>query len=276
MVAHRFDTPAPVHLHVEIDKGSVRVVAIDTAETIVEIVGRDAEQVRVQQDGERISVVGPRQHGGFFGMGAGFDVVVTLPAGSEVAARTGSADIMVAGSVTDGHLRSGSGDIEVETATGILVLETGSGDIRVETAGGDMKATSGSGDVRVGAAGTALRISTGSGDVELGITQGPVEVKTGSGDIRVAEAGGDAMLRTASGDFVVDRVRCGRMTVEGASGDAHFGVVSGIPVWTDVSTVTGEIRSTLRGAGQPQDGADHVEIRARLVNGDIVLTEVGA
>jgi hypothetical protein len=274
MVAHRFETPAPVRLHVEIDKGSVRVVATGTAETIVEIAGRDAEQVRVQQDGERVSVIGPNRHGGLFGIGLGLDVVITLPTGSLVAARTGSADILVSGSVGEAQLRSGSGDLDLEAATGVAVLETGSGDIRVESAGGDVKATSGSGDVRVRAADGALRISTGSGDVELGSTHGPVEVKTGSGDIRVGDAGGDALLRTASGDFVVDRVRRGRMTVEGASGDAHLGVVSGIPVWTDVSTVTGEIRSSLRGAGQPKDGADHVEIRARLVNGDIVLTEV--
>lgn len=274
MVAHRFDTPAPVHLHVEIDKGSVRVVATGTAETVVEIAGRDADQVRVQQDGDRISVIGPNGHGGLFGGGHGLDVVITLPTGSLVAARTGSADVSVSGSVGDAQLRSGSGDLELQAATGVLVLETGSGDIRVETAGDDVKATSGSGDVRVGAAGGAMRVSTGSGDVELGITQGPVEVKTGSGDIRVGDASGDAMLRTASGDFVVERMRRGRVTVEGASGDAHFGVPSGIPVWTDVSTVTGEIRSNLKGAGQPQGGADHIEIRARLVNGDIVLTQV--
>jgi hypothetical protein len=64
------------------------------------------------------------------------------------------------------------------------------------------------------------------------------------------------------------------MTAKGASGDVHIGVPAGVPVWTDISTVSGEIRSTLRGAGQPQDGADHVEVRAKVVSGDIVLTQV--
>ena len=49
---------------------------------------------------------------------------------------------------------------------------------------------------------------------------------------------------------------------------------SGIPVWTDISTLSGSIRSNLRGAGEPAEGADHVEVRAKTVSGDIVLTEV--
>jgi DUF4097 and DUF4098 domain-containing protein YvlB len=69
-------------------------------------------------------------------------------------------------------------------------------------------------------------------------------------------------------------VHRGRVTVKGASGDVAIGVATGIPVWTDVATVTGTIRSDLQGAGQPQEGQDHVEIRVKTVSGDIVLTEV--
>jgi hypothetical protein len=44
-------------------------------------------------------------------------------------------------------------------------------------------------------------------------------------------------------------------------------------VWTDITTVTGQIQSSLQGAGQPQEGQDHVEVRAKTVSGDVVLTE---
>ena len=54
----------------------------------------------------------------------------------------------------------------------------------------------------------------------------------------------------------------------------HVGVPAGVPVWTDITTVSGEIRSNLTGAGEPRDGADHVEVRASTVSGDVVLTEV--
>ena len=66
----------------------------------------------------------------------------------------------------------------------------------------------------------------------------------------------------------------GRLTAKGASGDVHVGIPAGVPVWTDISTVSGEIRSNLHGAGEPGEGADHVELRAKTVSGDIVLTEV--
>ena len=47
-----------------------------------------------------------------------------------------------------------------------------------------------------------------------------------------------------------------------------------MPVWTDVSTVSGAIRSSLQGAGEPEEGADYIELRAKIVSGDIVLTQV--
>ncbi len=274
MTMHRFETRRPVRLLTEIGKGKVKVVATETTETTVEITGRDADQVRVLQDGDQISVIGPRQQGGFFGGDTRLDAVITVPSASDIAVRTGSGDITLIGSFGETHLKSGSGDLVVDTATGAMVLDTGSGDIRVENAGDDIKARSGSGDVLVAEATAAIEVSTGSGDVQLGTTRGATVVKTGSGDIKVGEASTDVTLKTGSGDLTIGTARRGRITVEGASGDAHVGVPSGIPVWTDISTVTGRIRSTLRGAGQPTDGADHLEIRARMVTGDIVLTEV--
>jgi DUF4097 and DUF4098 domain-containing protein YvlB len=274
MTEYHFETHEPVRLFAEIGKGSVKVTATDTTETHVEIVGRDAEQVDVRQDGDQVSIVAPRQRGGLFGGDNRLDVAVTLPAGSQLVVRTGSADITVAGTVGVAQLKSGSGDVEVDTAEGSLVIETGSGDIRVEEARAALKAKSGSGDVLVVDAGATLQVSTGSGDVQLWTTHGPAAVKTGSGDVKVGDAGTDVSLTTGSGDLIVSTARRGRMTAKGASGDVHVGVPAGVPVWTDISTVSGEIRSNLQGAGQPQEGADHVEVRAKVVSGDIVLTEV--
>lgn len=274
MTIHRFETRQPVRLVTEIMKGSVRVVATETAETVVEIAGHDADEVRVSQDGDQISVIGPKQHDRFFGSDTRLDVLITLPNDSHVAVRTGSADITLVGTMGVIHLKSGSGDLTVDTATGAMVLDAGSGDIRVDNALGDVKATSGSGDILVANSGAAVQVSSGSGDVQLGTTRGATAVKSGSGDISVRDAGTDVTLKTASGNLTVVTAHRGRITVEGASGDAHVGVPAGIPVWTDISTVSGRISSNLRGAGQPKDGADHVEIRARVVSGDVILTEV--
>ena len=274
MTEHHFETPQPVRLFAEIGKGSVKVVATETTSTHVEITGRDADLVDVQQNGQQISVVGPRQRGGFFGTDPGLEVVITLPTGSELAVKTGSADIIVTGTVATSRLKSGSGDVELDAADGPLLVETGSGDIRVEEAHAELRAKSGSGDVLVVDATAALVVSTGSGDVQLWTTRGPAVVKTGSGDVKVGDAADDVSLTTGSGDLVVGTARRGRLTAKGASGDVRVGVPVGVPVWTDISTVSGEIRSNLEGAGRPEDGADHLEVRAKVVSGDIVLTQV--
>jgi DUF4097 and DUF4098 domain-containing protein YvlB len=274
MTEHHFETPQPVHLTAEIGKGALRIDAVETASTRVRVEGPDADHVEVEQDGDRIRVIGPRQRAGFFGSEHGLDVTVTLPAGSDLHVRTGSAAITVTGSVAGGRLRSGSGDVEVDTATGPLAVETGSGDVRIEEAGAELTVKSGSGDLLVVEAGAAVSVSTGSGNVQVWTARGAVAAKTGSGDVVVREADADVSLTTGSGDLTVRTVRRGRVTVKGASGDVALGIPAGTPVWTDISTVSGDIRSGLRPAGKPEDGASHVEVRARTVSGDVVLAEV--
>ena len=273
MTEHHFDTPQPVNLYVEIGKGTVRVVATDVTATHVEVTGRDADQVRVEQSGDQISVVAP-QRTGFLGGDSRLDVAVTLPTDSDVAVRTGSADITVDGTLGSGKIKSGSGDVRLDTFGGPTLVDTGSGDIRLEQARAELRIKSGSGSVSLGRVEAAVAVSTGSGDVEIGSADGPTVVKTGSGDLKVADARNDVSLTTGSGDLVIGAAQRGRLTAKGASGDVQVGIRAGVPVWTDISTLSGEIRSSLRGAGEPQEGADHVELRAKTVSGDILLTEV--
>jgi DUF4097 and DUF4098 domain-containing protein YvlB len=272
MTQHHFETPEPVELFVEVGRGTVDVTATETAESRVELTGRDAEQTTVRQDGRQISVVGPKR-GGIFGGDSRLDARITVPTGSSVVIRTGSADIEVRGTVAGTQLKSGSGEVRFDTATGPMLVETGSGDIRIAAARGALKVKSGSGDVAIGESDAVTSISTGSGDVQLSASNGETVVKTGSGDLEVGDSTRAVTLTTGSGDLAVNRAHRGRINVKGASGDVRIGVPPGTPVWTDISTVTGAIRSTLAGAGQPAEGADHVEVRARTVTGDIVLTE---
>ncbi|MBA2954776.1 DUF4097 family beta strand repeat protein [Nocardioides sp. MAH-18] len=273
MTEYRFETHRPVHLAVEIGRGSVEVTANDTTETHVQIQGRDAELVEVRQDGDRIAIRGPRQRS-LFSAGDRLDVEVTVPTGSDVAVRTGSADVRIHGTVASGQVKSGSGEVTVDTATGPLQVETGSGDIQVRDAEGALQIKSGSGDIDVREVGGTLMVSTGSGDVQIARTRAASVVKTGSGDLQVGEAQSDLSFATGSGDLVVRAAYRGRLTAKGASGDMHVGVRAGVPVWTDVSTVTGEIRSSLTGAGEPEPGEEHLELRAKTVSGDVVLTQV--
>ena len=273
MTEHHFETHDAIHLYVENGKGLVEVHATDTTETRVEVSGPDAEQTVVQLDGDRLDVIAPRARGGFLGGERRLDIVVTLPSDSDVVTKLGSADLRCTGRVGNAQLRTGSGDISVEAVGGAALVETGSGDLTLDHAFGPLRVKSGSGDVLLGTTDNEVAVSTGSGDVQIREAGGATAVKTGSGDLRIGHAATDVGLTTGSGDLEIASVAAGRVQVKGASGDVRIGVPAGLPVWTDVTTVTGEIRSSLAGAGQPEDGAPYVELRAKTVSGDIVLTQ---
>ena len=272
MPEYRFETHSPVNLIVEISKGDVHVQCLGTTESVVRIEGKNADEVVVEQRGDTLTVIEPGR-GRIFGDNA-LRVDIVVPDSSNPAIRTGSADIRLEGRAGHAQLRSGSGDCTVDAVEGHLLVETGSGEIKVDDVHGNLKVKSGSGDVGVGEASGASSISTGSGDVSVENAYGTTVVKTGSGDLSIEATHGDTSFSTGSGDVSIDHVHRGRVTVKGASGDVSIGIAAGIPVWTDVTTVSGTIRSDLQGAGQPQEGQDHIEVRAKTVSGDIALSEV--
>lgn len=272
--SYEFDTPHPVDLYVENGSGSVSVTADEVTATTVQVTGRHADEAIVRQDGDQISVLAPKSRTGFLGGDSKLDMTITVPSGSTLSTKTGSADLDARGSYRAGRIKSGSGEVTVEIFDGPAVIETGSGGVRVDTAEQELRVKSGSGDVRLGHAGGAVTISTGSGDIEIGTTAAPTVVKTGSGDLSVSESRDDVAMSTGSGDLVIRSAHRGRVSAKGASGDIRVGIPSGVPVWTDISTVSGDIRSSLQGVGEPEQGADHVELRAKSVSGDIVLTQI--
>jgi DUF4097 and DUF4098 domain-containing protein YvlB len=270
-----FETPEPIDLYVEINKGRVDVRASATGTTAVEIKGQDADDVTVTFEDNQLRIVGPKEGGGWFsGKDHHLDVRVDLPTESDVAVRTGSADIQIDGQVHEADLKTGSGDVTCDTFSGAVRVNTGSGDVEVSEALAELQIKSGSGDISVGTCVGNLNVSTGSGDVEVGTTNGKAVVKTGSGDLKVGITNDDISLSTGSGDLEIGTARRGRLSLKGASSDVRIGVPAGTPVWTDITTVTGSVRSNIESVGAPQEGQDHIELQARTVSGDILLTEV--
>ena len=268
---YRFDTPGQARLSAMLGPGTINVRASDRDTTDVVITGPDAEQTRVEERGGAIAIVAPRQRG-LFGRG-GIDVTVDLPSGSDLKIKTGSAEVTVTGDLGAVMVQTGSGAIDVEHCD-VTVLETGSGRIQVGDTDGDVRIKSGSGDVSIGAAARTVVASIGSGDVEIGSAPGTVHVKSGSGDLRVHHASGDITLTTGSGDLEVDTITKGRVSGKGGSGDIRVGVPAGVPVWTDVSTMSGRINSTLPRLGEPAPGQEHVEVRVHSGSGDVTLVSL--
>ena len=268
-----FSTPGPVALYVSLGAGSLTVEATDTDESRVAIEGPRADEFTVEHRGRHLVVASPK--GRFLGIGNDSHVVrVVVPAGSDLATKTGSADTETAGTLGDVRLKTGSGDVEVERADGALVVDSGSGDVRCHEAAAEVRIKSGSGDIDLGDVRGTTGISTGSGDVVIGAVHERTVVKTGSGDLELKRSEADVSLSTASGDLVIGHAPRGRITAKNVSGDVRVGIPAGTPVWTDVNTVSGSVASNLESAGKPADGQDYVELRASTVSGDVRLVQV--
>ncbi|CAA9367396.1 MAG: hypothetical protein AVDCRST_MAG32-207 [uncultured Nocardioides sp.] len=266
-----FETPAPIELYVENLRGRVDVTAADTTVTTVQVTGERADEFVVEHDGHQVAVIAPKRAGGVFGRDSSAEVVVTMPARSTLVAKVGSSDLTAHGPLGDASVDSGSGDVSLELVEGDAELRSGSGDLQVTELRGDARVKSGSGDVVVKHSARSLVVSTGSGDVLVRRSDGHLAVKTGSGDVLVGEAADDISCTTGSGDLRVDVARRGKVTVKGASGDVLLGVPRGTPVWTDITTASGRVSSEVGGAGEPAEGQDFLEVRARTASGDITL-----
>jgi DUF4097 and DUF4098 domain-containing protein YvlB len=269
-----FHTPGPTSLYVELDSGQVVIRATETDETHVDVEGKDAQDATVEQRGDQVVVIAPERRGGFLGFGSNLNVTVSLPHGSDLAAKLGSADLEVTGSLGSTRVKSGSGEVRLDRLTQDAVVKCGSGHVQVTSSSGDLRVKTGSGHVQMGRTEGTVVVATGSGRVGLDDSAAEAVVKTGSGDVVVGSAGADVSMTSGSGDLEVASVVRGAVTAKTASGTVVVGVVGGVPVWTDISSVTGHVRSNLVGAGQPEEGQDHIEIRASTVSGDVVLNQL--
>jgi DUF4097 and DUF4098 domain-containing protein YvlB len=269
-----FHTPEPIELFVELGSGDIATRAVESDETTVEITGPRAEEFAVDQSGNRVSVVAPKARFGGFTFNDSHVVSVTLPRGSSLATKAGSASTTATGSYRVVKLRTGSGDVDLEDAEGPVVVDSGSGDVRAQSVRGELRVKSGSGDIEVGELHGDAGISTGSGDTVIEHAHGRAVLKSGSGDQEIWRADTDVRLGTASGQITVGMALGGRVTARNVSGDVRIGVPAGTPVWTDISTVTGRIKSGLASVGAPGEGQHHLEVRATTVSGDVHLDQV--
>ena len=122
------------------------------------VTGRDAEYVTIHESDGRLTRDGPDRRTGFFQGSSTLEMIITVPAHTEMMVKTGSADVIVDGTSGPAQVKSGSGEVTVAEIAGPGQLETGSGDVSVETARGELRIKSGSGDVEVRRAESAVAV----------------------------------------------------------------------------------------------------------------------
>jgi Toastrack DUF4097 len=206
------------------------------------------EQVEIRHELDWLRISFPR-----FPWHAKAHLRLGVPDGLTFAIKTGSADISVSADIGSSKIISGSGDITIGNAVD-LDCGTGSGDVSVARLGGNgARLSSGSGDVSIGEANCPITAKSGSGEVVVKSVRGAsLQANSGSGDIAVAETIGSVDLRSASGSLTV-------------------GVADNLPVWLDLSSVSGDIQIGLEATNQPDPGEPYIAVRARTASGDIAV-----
>lgn len=272
-----FPATEPLAVSIELGSGDVAVTAADVSEAVVTLTPASAgdpdaldliARSRVDLRGNALRIKVPRVTG--FRLHPDVVVRATVPIGSSVGAKTGSADLRLDGTFGEMSLKTGSGDVWVD-------------------ASGDAAVSTGSGDVRLGLV-DAASVKTGSGNISVERSRGDIELTTASGDVHVADVGGDAQLNTASGDVEVGssaaevaaksasgnisvlRARGGEVRAKSASGNVAVAVATGTATLLDCSSITGGIRSELEPVDQPADDSEEkLSVRARTVSGSITI-----
>ncbi len=170
-----FATTAPIATVLDIPAGRVRFVAAEPGETTVDVRPADPAKSRDVKAAEQVEVgfadgvlhIEGAAGNQYFGPSGALDVVVKLPAGSDVRAKAASVALRGVGRL---------GDVTVEGAHGEAVFDEAA----------------------------SLHLTVHAGDVSVGRLTGPAEITTGKGDIRIAEAvSGNLVLSTQAGDITV-------------------------------------------------------------------------
>ena len=208
MTEHHFETHRPVDLYVEIGK---RQRHRRTPPTPPRPTSRSAaatpRRSRVEQEGDQISVIAPKQRGRLLRATTRLDVAVTLPDATATSPCAPAAPT----SAVERHgrrraqLKSGSGDVQLDDrSTGPRVVETGSGDIRVDEARGDAADQERLRRRRRRRAAAGAAVSTGSGDVGSAPPAARPSSRPAPATSRSARRTRRRRSRTGSGDLVVD------------------------------------------------------------------------
>jgi DUF4097 and DUF4098 domain-containing protein YvlB len=257
-----FTTAGRPDLSVSTFDGSIEIRPWDRpdVQVIVEKHARDKAdaddiEVRAEQNGNHV-IVEVKTHRDDRAFHIGWNVsrsarlIVSVPAASDVAAR------------------SGDGSIDVERITGRLELKSGDGSIHGRELSGAVTAHSGDGSIRLDGVTGALDVDTGDGSIVVAGKLTTVRAHSGDGHVTVRVEPGSA----PSGDWNIT-TGDGSVTLEvpdgfGAELDAHTGDGHVRLDNVTVSNVEGEVRkSTVKG----RLGSGGPALRVRTGDGSITL-----
>ena len=273
-----YDTPEPISVTIELPVGDIRIVTSDRADTVVTVVPTDPERdsdvkaaarVRTDLSGGRLLIKAPRQYLSFGDSGS-TDVVLEMPAGSQLQGVVGSAALRCDGRLGECRLKSAMGDIELEE-TGGLFLEAGSSDVTIGRATGRVEVVLGSGTARLARIDGPSVVKNTNGDVWIGVARQDALLTAANGSIALDQAQASVEAKAANGSIRIGEVQRGTVGVQTGVGELEVGVREGTAARLDLRTRRGGVRNSLTAADGPGPAEETAVVRARTTMGDIII-----
>ncbi|QHC31487.1 MULTISPECIES: DUF4097 family beta strand repeat-containing protein [unclassified Streptomyces] len=269
-----FDTPAPISVTAHVGAGSLRLVASDRPDTVVEVLpggkrGKDvraAEQTEVTYANGELSIRTKERT--FIGPTGTVEVTVELPTGSRVDVSGSWVQVFGEGGLGEARVKTSVGDVRLDTA-GPLKLTVSHGSISVDRVAGGAEITTSSGSLRVGTVHGPAVLKNSHGSTVVGVVTGELRVSGANGDIDIECAEGDVVATTAHGTLRAAEVVRGSVQLETSHGAIEVGVREGTAAWLDVSSERGHVRNALTVSGAPGASEETVKVRARTRYGNI-------
>ena len=249
MSLSNFNTPSPIAVALDLYVADVQIVASDRTDTIVEVRPSDpgkaadvkaAENTRVEYDDatRTLSVITRKPRNRFVNFSKrpeSIDVVIQLPADSDVRGEAGLGDYRTEGVLGAVALKTDMGAVRIgETCT--LNIRTGLGEITVN-------GTSGSAEVH-----------SGSGEIRIGAVTGPANVKVSNGALSVDRALSDITASSSNGEVRIGEVVRGKVSATSKNGRVDVGVREGSAAWLELNTAVGRVYNELASSGRDDDG----------------------
>jgi len=221
--------------------GAIEIRAWDKPEVAVVVEKRaatkeaaDSIDIHAEQNGNQVTVEARvPKHDGFgihFGNYRSAKLVVSVPATSNVAARSGDGSIDIERVAGRLDLRSGDGAIHGREISGDVKAHTGDGSIGLTDVAGTLEITTGDGSVRASGRLTAVRARSGDGGVVIHADSGSVassdwDISTGDGSITLEIPDAfDGELDAHTGDGTV---RMNDVTLSNVAGTLNKHTVNG-------------------------------------------------
>ena len=274
-----YNTPDAIDLAINLQVGAIEVVAGDRDDTVVTVSAtnparavdrRGAEETKVDFDGQRVTITGPRPRLSWVGPTESVDVKIELPTGSRLTAEMAVGGLRTVGRLGATRIKASMGPVELDT-TGDLWLRAGHGNTTIGTAEGGIEITADHGQIRVGTVTGDAILKASHGSILIAESGGDLDAKLSYGDLDITKALGSVSAKTAYGSIQLREVSSGSIQVESGYGQVTVGVRPGVSAWLDLSTRDGHVRNELDGDRAPDASEQTVAVRARTQYSDISI-----